>query len=575
MEASSPRSPLVRFSLDPPPPVPGPEGDPDYSFMSSCSLPSSASPSPPPGSPEAGRVLRVALAHYFSTAPGEDRGAPALCSQVKAVFDQLDTQHQGTVLREDFEALCSVLGLASAPPPSPSTGLPWLATYSPGRPGTPASPLHHDRLGEVELPSPGKSSTSFLWTLGPRPFWELWPAKRGRRKLLSLGDFSQRLLEQWAATYRLPLTLIDCRDLAPNWSGSRGKVRPVQRARSRRRGLVERLARRGREQRGGAQVVRRDKSTQRAGVERTSLFRRLAGGGAVVRLQEKVQRNQEELASLTETVHHIRQSLHLSEAQNLGLQVLLAKTTAVQHVRSPPPPSLFRQTMERSSRQLEHLVAELRGMSQTLPTLEPSEESVSSGSHASPGGPPVRTGGSVSSGQRTRDAVSRRQTSPEGGSESLLPPCQTSSERDNDQEGRHRQTSEKDDKAASEPGVHRLFIERGREAASERHPGLVAVVTSQVMVHGGQTSEHVVTHNTRSSSGDTRSSSGNTRPSCDLVRECPQKPDRSQAGGLSQKTVDSYEALLETELEIQRLRWARLYIWTLTPLLADAPCCQS
>jgi len=43
-----------------------------------------------------------------------------------------------------------------------------------------------------------------------------------------------------------------------------------------------------------------------------------------MRLEEKVQRNQEELASLTETVNHIRSSLHLSDAQHLGLQVLLA-----------------------------------------------------------------------------------------------------------------------------------------------------------------------------------------------------------------------------------------------------------
>ena len=56
--------------------------------------------------------------------------------------------------------------------------------------------------------------------------------------------------------------------------------------------------------------------------EKTSLFQRLSGHGSVVlKLEEQVSRNKEELSALTHTVEHIRHSLHLSDAQNLGLQV--------------------------------------------------------------------------------------------------------------------------------------------------------------------------------------------------------------------------------------------------------------
>ena len=50
-----------------------------------------------------------------------------------------------------------------------------------------------------------KDPPSFLWTLGPRPFWELWPNKKRRKKLLSLDDFARSLLEQWAKTYGYPI----------------------------------------------------------------------------------------------------------------------------------------------------------------------------------------------------------------------------------------------------------------------------------------------------------------------------------------------------------------------------------
>lgn len=69
-----------------------------------------------------------------------------------------------------------------------------------------------DRLSEVKYrPPPGSrppstsSPTSFLWTLGPRPFWELWPQKKRRKKQLNLDEFTRFLIEQWAKTHGYPL----------------------------------------------------------------------------------------------------------------------------------------------------------------------------------------------------------------------------------------------------------------------------------------------------------------------------------------------------------------------------------
>ena len=88
-----------------------------------------------------------------------------------------------------------------------------------------------------------------------------------------------------------------------------------------RQGLVDRLRRsKSREVRccWPRQVVTRRRRRR----EKTSLFQRLSGHGSVVlKLEEQVTRNKEELSALTHTVEHIRHSLHLSDAQNLGLQV--------------------------------------------------------------------------------------------------------------------------------------------------------------------------------------------------------------------------------------------------------------
>ena len=129
-----------------------------------------------------------------------------LYQYIKDVFCQLDSQHTGTVSRQDFQALCEILCLDQSPAGARGGGLQWLPSYQP-RPGTPASPIRLDRISEAELDSQHHQpppTTSFLWTLGPRPFWELWPSKKHKKKKLNLDEFIQSLLELWAATHHFP-----------------------------------------------------------------------------------------------------------------------------------------------------------------------------------------------------------------------------------------------------------------------------------------------------------------------------------------------------------------------------------
>jgi hypothetical protein len=52
-------------------------------------------------------------------------------------------------------------------------------------------------------PSPSDLQDSrphFLFTLGPRPFWELWPLKRCKKKHLTSIEFRACLLDRWAKT---------------------------------------------------------------------------------------------------------------------------------------------------------------------------------------------------------------------------------------------------------------------------------------------------------------------------------------------------------------------------------------
>ena len=208
----------------------------DYSFMSSCSLPSenTSQSSPSTGqetgrvllrrereSGDCGRLLNSALARHFRRLHCGGQLGPAdpstsllsdnLHHYLRDVFHQLDCQHTGSVSRQDFTALCEVLNIQqdARPGPSSPSGLQWLPSYQP-RPGTPASPLKLDKIREAEVRSPASPSpqqTSFLWTIGPRPFWELWPHKKHKKKKLNLEEFIQCLLEQWAATHRYPVEL--------------------------------------------------------------------------------------------------------------------------------------------------------------------------------------------------------------------------------------------------------------------------------------------------------------------------------------------------------------------------------
>ena len=65
-----------------------------------------------------------------------------------------------------------------------------------------------DRINEAEFrrrtDHQHQQQTSFLWTIGPRPFWELWPHKRHKKKKLSLEEFIRCLLEHWARAHRYP-----------------------------------------------------------------------------------------------------------------------------------------------------------------------------------------------------------------------------------------------------------------------------------------------------------------------------------------------------------------------------------
>lgn len=167
---------------------------------------------------EVGRVLKVALDLHFGMNPRSSltnrdsvHSPPNLDDYIRDVFNQLDYHHCGTISREDFETLCEVINISSSPPASyRNSGIEWLSSYRP-RPNSPMSPLRIDRLAEVKYRNPEgtkKPKTdpppNFLFTLGPRPFWELWPQKKRKKKRLSIDDFKKALLEQWAKCQGLP-----------------------------------------------------------------------------------------------------------------------------------------------------------------------------------------------------------------------------------------------------------------------------------------------------------------------------------------------------------------------------------
>ncbi len=177
---------------------------------------------------EAGRLLKSALDKHFrnTNISNAEHTTKQLDNYISEVFYQLDYHRIGTISREDFQILCEVLDLKifSRPPSSNSnlqnttyrlSGLEWLSSY---RPKSPLSPLRMDRLSEVKYRAEkrptaetgsgctgskqqnhvGGEPPNFLFTIGPRPFWELWPQKRRRKRRLNIDEFKRALLEQWA-----------------------------------------------------------------------------------------------------------------------------------------------------------------------------------------------------------------------------------------------------------------------------------------------------------------------------------------------------------------------------------------
>ena len=173
-ETEAPSNPS--FPTRPTPPRPselflnhenGPGSVYDYSFMSSCSLPSDhtnqSTPSPRDrvtlrhsrsvinNATESGRLLNSALARHFrrlhAGGGSMDGLSDNLYLYIRDVFNQLDSGHTGYVSRQDFLSLCEILELDMSLTPGPgpgsntrTSGLQWLSSYHP-RPGTPASPI--------------------------------------------------------------------------------------------------------------------------------------------------------------------------------------------------------------------------------------------------------------------------------------------------------------------------------------------------------------------------------------------------------------------------------------------------
>ena len=80
-------------------------------------------------------------------------------------------------------------------------------------------------------------------------------------------------------------------------------------------------------------------------------------------LEQQVEHQQTEISGLRGVVEDLRSSLHLSDAQNLALQVLLKKMSKAEV--DVMGHDSFRSQMNESEKHLENLVKELKEMSQT------------------------------------------------------------------------------------------------------------------------------------------------------------------------------------------------------------------
>ena len=380
---------------------------------------------------EPGHLLHSAISRHFrhlhcSRPPPNIRESPAsvqlsanLEQYIEDLFHQLDPMRHGFVSREDFEALCEVLGITTVAQGRHS--MEWLSSYQP-QPHSPGSPLRMDKLGEARYPGPRPAPTgpppSFLWTQGPRPFWELWSARKGKRKQLSLTEFTERLLEQWAASYgypvqearrllrsralRRPPKVLDC---PPN-----GR-KPLGEGNGQQGDLLDRLGRRRptgnttshmntkgnglhytignksnghRQENGKENGFCETRNGRFMGQRPQSAATKLSGFFLKSRkeqLEQQLVGQKEEISNLKELIDDLRSSLQLSDAQNLALQVALKRIAKAEARLPAAEKSQNRAIVKKSERQLENLISELREMSQTkYPTLASQNCSTSSSS---------------------------------------------------------------------------------------------------------------------------------------------------------------------------------------------------
>jgi len=380
---------------------------------------------------QAGHLLHSAISRHFrhlhcTRVPPHLKDSPVsvevsanLEQYITDLFHQLDPLGQGYVTREDFDALCEVLGITNVT--QGRNSIEWLSSYKP-RPHTPGSPLRLDRLGEARYPGVRVANNgpppSFLWTQGPRPFWELWSARKSRRKQLNLDEFLERLLEQWAVSHGYPVQearrLLRSKALqaAPKISEDTAKGNNVfldkkQHDRSRldilqrvRRGRLPTnrvnqtngiAANRGKrmfysdsEHRNGNGIGQNGfangnlphQPTQPSATRKLSRFFLRSRKD---QLEQQLVEQKEEIDSLKTVVNELRSSLQLSDAQNLALQVVLKR---MDKAEAQLPSSEYKVKMRKSEKQLENLITELKEMSETkYPTLPSQNYSTSSSSH--------------------------------------------------------------------------------------------------------------------------------------------------------------------------------------------------
>ena len=381
-----------------------------------------------------GHLLHSAISRHFrhlhcnrppphlQDTPSSAQLSSNLEQYITDLFHQLDPLNQGHVAREDFEALCEVLGITTVA--QGRNSMEWLSSYKP-RPHTPGSPLRMDRLGEAKYPGARAPNNgpppSFLWTQGPKPFWELWSARKARRKQLNLSEFKERLLEQWAASHGYPVQearrLLRSKALQgpPKISDQSLKANGqcsdnVEENGRRRLQILERVGRRRPPSSNVNQTngngPHRGKSTHTNDTENrngkgigqngfangnlppqttSSATRKLSGfflRSRKEQLEQQMVGQNAQIADLKDVIEDLRSSLQLSDAQNLALQVALKRMAkAESQLPAAEKSHQYEAKVQKSEKQLENLISELKEMSQTrYPTLSSQNCSTSSSS---------------------------------------------------------------------------------------------------------------------------------------------------------------------------------------------------